>query len=63
MFGEITERSPDPLGKPGGKRKDALVKKKKKQSIWKVGWRQRGEKGRRSFRENMRVDRERDLTW
>ena len=30
MFGEITERSPDPLGKPGGKRKDALVKKKKK---------------------------------
>ena len=30
MFGEITERSPDPLGKPGGKRKDVLVKKKKK---------------------------------
>ena len=57
MDGEITERSPDLLGKSSGKRKESLVKKKKKknttESIWKVGWRQRGEKGKRSFRENM----------
>ena len=30
MDGEITERSPDLLGKSSGKRKESLVKKKKK---------------------------------
>lgn len=51
MDGEIVERSPDLLGKSSGKRKESLIKRT--ESIWKVGWRQRGEKGKRSFRENM----------
>ena len=54
MDGEIIERSSDVLGKSSRKRKESLVKKKKKNRVHLEGRMEaeRG-KGKRSFRENM----------
>ena len=55
MDGEIIERSPDVLGKSSRKRKESLVKKKKKKNRVHLEGRMEAErgKGKRSFRENM----------
>lgn len=64
MDGEIIERSPDVLGKSSRKRKESLVKKKKQtESIWKVGWRQRGEKEKGASGRICGGRNARDLTW